>query len=102
MKLYHLLSIRNEDEEGSNVHHLNLEFEDEADDSIKLLPNILDCVQKYSEVVRYSRPKFCSGQVIRVVCESKTLSIMYEILRGWNMPALYEIKSPHQAQSSTA
>ena len=77
-KIYHLLSLRNR--EGSNVQHLNLEFDDE-DDSLALVPNVLAGVQKYCDVAGY----FHSDQV-------HPLSIMYEILRSWKMPQLYECR----------
>ena len=71
-KLYHLLSVRNR--EGSNVRHLNLEFRaenDEDDDSIKLVPKVLESINRSSPI-------------------AKPLSILYEITRSWKMPELYE------------
>ena len=76
-KLYHLLSVRNR--EGSNVRHLNLEFggeNDEDDDSIKLVPKVLESIK------RSSSPN---------MCYEKPLSIIYEIMRSWKMPELYEL-----------
>ena len=74
-KIYHLLSTRNG--ERINVHHFNLEFDnDDGDDSLVLVPQILDSVKHYSRVRRMNH----------VPC----LSIMYEILRSWKMPELYE------------
>ena len=72
-KIYHLLSLRNR--EGSNVQHLNLEFED--DDSLALVPRVLDSVHRYSRNIQWTNPLH-------------PLSIMYEILRSWKMPELYE------------
>ena len=72
-KIYHLLSKRNQ--EGSNVHHLNLEF-DHEDDSLALVPNVLVSVHGYSSI-------FGRNPV-------HPLSITYEILRSWKMPELYE------------
>ena len=68
-KIYRLLSSRNE--EGSNVYHLNMEFggdDDENDDSLKLVPKVLESVQHYSKRLQgfpYKKP----------------LSITYEIMR---------------------
>jgi hypothetical protein len=73
-KIYSLLSSRHW--EGTNVHHLDAEFED---DSLKLVSNILECVHIYAED---ASPDFTDA-----VCP---LSIMYEILRSWKMPTLYE------------
>ena len=76
-KIYHLLSRRNR--EGSNVHHLNQEFDDEDDASLMLVPKLLESVHHYSRN-RYGDPDSWVDP----------LSIMYEILRSWEMPALYE------------
>ena len=48
-KIYYLSSLRNR--EGSNVRHLNLEFggeNDEDDDSIKLVPKVLESINHYT------------------------------------------------------
>jgi len=45
-KIYHLLSERNKD--LSNTQHLNSEFDDEEEDSLKLVPKVLECVHSYS------------------------------------------------------
>ncbi len=74
-KIYRLLALRNT--EGSNVRHLEFEFND--DESLNLVPAVLECV--YKSPAQY-RPE-CSHPV-------QPLSIMYEILRGWHIPALYE------------
>jgi len=76
-KIYHLLSIRNR--EGSNVRHLNSEFDSdgEEDNSLKLVPKVLEAVYKHSTVQGFIHP----------------LSIIYEIMRGWKMPGLYERRS---------
>jgi len=71
LKLYHLLSARNR--EGSNVYHLNLEL-DKEDDSLVLVPKVLECIHRYSHSSELVQP----------------LSIMYEILGSWKMPALFE------------
>ena len=77
-KMYYLLSLRNR--EGSNVNHLNLEFGDENDDedSIKLVPKVLD------SVIHYSHEQ--EGNAAWV----PPLSIMFEVMRSWKMPELYE------------
>ena len=60
------------------MYHLNLEFgnEDEDDDSLKLVPRVLESVHRYSYVYRPNT--------------AQPLSIMYEILRSWKIPELYE------------
>ena len=77
-KIYHLLSKRNK--EGSNVRHFNVEFADEDDDllSLKLVPKVIEMVKEYSSVAE------------------DPLSIIYEILRGWKMPELYDTKQRGQ------
>ena len=45
-KIYHLLSERNK--ELSNIQHLNSEFDDEEEDSMKLVPKILESIHSYS------------------------------------------------------
>jgi hypothetical protein len=81
-KIYHLLSVRNRDE--NNVHHFNLEFgdDDENDESLKLVPKVLECVH------RYAVSQSC-GECIDYL---PPLSVVYEILRGWKMPELYELR----------
>ena len=71
LKLYHLLSARNR--EGSNVYHLNLELDNE-DDSLVLVPRVLEYIHSCSQ----------SSDIVH------PLSIMYEILGSWKMPALFE------------
>ena len=75
-KVYSLLATRNV--KGSNVNHLNLELKD---DSLKLAPKVLaipalmpDCIAVRNDL-------------------AKPLSVMYELLRNWKMPALYESRS---------
>ena len=72
-KIYSLLSSRNR--VGTNVRHLDAEFED---DSLKLVPKVLESVH------------ICAGYVDPSASAVHPLSIMYEILRSWKMPALYE------------
>jgi len=45
-KIYHLLSERNK--ELSNTQHLNSEFDEEDESSMKLVPKVLECVHSYS------------------------------------------------------
>ena len=81
-KIYHLLSNRNK--EGSNLQHLNAEFaEDEDSLALKIVPIMLDCIYRY-----YSGP----GRRLGTRTTSRPLSIIYEILRGWKMPELYDTK----------
>jgi len=83
-KIYHLLSVRNR--EGSNVKHLNLEFEideDEEDNSLKLVPKVLAAIQHYHDkYLPYNGPQL-----------HHSLSITFEVLRGWKMPELYGKRS---------
>ena len=82
MKIYHLLSNRNR--EGSNVQHLNAEFVDDEDDDLltmKLVPKVLESTHNYS-----AQLYVIYGLAV------PTLSIMYEILRGWKTPELFDTK----------
>ena len=78
-KIYHLLSLRNR--EGINVRHLNTEF-DEDEDSLKLAPKVLENI---SQLVRPNGVRFVHP-----------LSIMYEVIRSWKMPELFEVASCHK------
>ena len=80
-KIYHLLSTGNR--EGSNVYHLNLEFGDEEEDTLALVPNVLESVHRYSHECVHQRRR---NQVECV----QPLSTMYEILRSWKVPELYD------------
>lgn len=84
LKLYHLLSSRNREE--SNAHHLNLELDDEDNDSLnlKFAPEVLKCVHHY-----YPKDK---DKHLLVDPENSVhpLSIMYETLGSWKMPSLFE------------
>ena len=62
------------------MHHLNLEFGDENDDedSIKLVPKVLESVSHYSREQE--------GNTAWV----PPPSIMFEVMRSWKMPELYE------------
>ena len=72
-KLYELLSERNA--ENSNVRHLDAEFEEEAC-IIKLVPSVLECIKRLS--------------VDRATGASVPLSILFELIRNWKMPELFE------------
>ena len=72
-KIYSLLSSRHR--EGTNVRHLDSEF---SEDSFKLVPKALECANTYA------------GYVDPSASAVHPLSIMYEIMRSWKMPALYE------------
>jgi len=61
------------------MHHLNLEFDGDEDDSLVLVPNVLASVCRYRPAAYLARDT-----------KTKQLSIMYEILRGWKMPGMYE------------
>ena len=77
-KIYGLLSIGNR--KGINVRHLNSEFED---DSLKLVPKVLESVQ-WPLLFNQWPLLFQSDWFVH------PLSVMYEILRSWKMPTLYE------------
>ena len=81
-KIYHLLSRRNRN--GSNVQHLNQVFDDE-DDSLALVPNVVASVQQYYHSAMFARHGYYR--------QAQPLSIMYEILRSWKMPQLYECRA---------
>jgi len=76
LKIYHLLSVRNR--ELSNVQCLDAEVKEET---LKLVPGVLACVHHYSQ----AEPR-CDEDPIRV----HPLSIMFEIVRSWKMPSLFE------------
>ena len=82
-KIYYLLSVRNRDE--NNVHQFNLEFgdDDENDESLKLVPKVLECVQRYGQRESTDYVRESTDYV-------PALSVVYEVLRGWKMPELYE------------
>ena len=75
-KLYHILSKRNR--ESSNVEQLG------EDLSRELIPTLLESIQEYSNFMVDDN---VDGERSDSV---PPLSIMYEVLRGWNMPSLYE------------
>jgi len=81
-KIHHLLINRHK--EGSNVQHLNAEFEDgDGDDSsltLKIIPTVLETIHRYCTVGLFLTKTITP------------LSITYEMLRGWKMPELYGTK----------
>jgi len=80
-KIHYILSLRHK--ESSNVQHLNAEFDYEDEDgsssTLKIVPKVLEAVYNHSNQSQLP------GQ-------AHPLSIMYEILRGWKMPELYDTK----------
>ena len=91
-KIYYTLSTWNE--EGSNVQHLNSEFDDEDDaDSLKVVPQVLAAIQHYHDEYNHGkRYKRDNDAHKRVHCPQPhhPLSITYEVLRGWKLPELFE------------
>ena len=76
--------LSNRNREGSNVQHLNAEFVDDEDDDLltmKLVPKVLESTHNYS-----AQLYVIYGLAV------PTLSIMYEILRGWKTPELFDTK----------
>ena len=69
--IFSLLSSRNR--EGVNVQHFDAEFED---DSLRVVPKVLEAVNVYAG--------YASAAAVH------PLSVMYEVLRSWKMPTLYE------------
>ena len=83
-KIHYILSLRHR--EMSNVQHLNTEFDGDEDgdaNSLKIVPKVLEAIHKYSKYQIFSKK-------YDLDCP---LSIMYEILRGWKMPELYDVRS---------
>ena len=67
------------------MHHLNQEFDNDDDDSLALVPNVLASVQQYYHSAMLARRHYYHHQV-------HPRSIMYEILRSWKMPQMYECR----------
>ena len=66
---------------------MNQEFDDEdEDDSLALVPNVLASVQQYCRGARFSRDDLTHQALVH------PRSIMYEILRSWKMPQMYECR----------
>ena len=74
-KLYSIVSSRNR--ECSNVQHLDDGFPPEA------IPNLLGSIQIYAQ---HFQGDFSNQGVDPI----RPLSIVYEIMRGWKIPLLYE------------
>ena len=63
--------------------------DEENDNSMKLTPKVFEVVHKYYATIEDTRRYHVNDKPtyqIRV----RPLSIMYEIVRGWKMPELYE------------
>jgi len=91
-KIYQLLFERNK--EGSNVQHLNAEFEDDEEDSLKLVPKVLERVHlNYDSMIQNAEDDDSNSEEEINPSPSYPLSIMFEVLRGWKMPELYEKRS---------
>lgn len=76
-KIYYLFSTRNS--EGSNGHHLELEF---GDISLELSPHVLERVMHHSPQ-KYGAGSLGYYSLREDVC---LLSILYEMVRSWNLP----------------
>ena len=96
-KIYSLLSKRAT--ESSNAYHLDSELKE--DHSLKFAPKILRCINVYSkrcidcpEGARgYRYVSFRLGDVVNFKPYKRPVAIVYDILRHWRMPELYERKS---------
>ena len=73
-KLYKMLSARHAT--SSNARHLNAELGEGEPGIIKLVPRVLERIQQ------------CSGD--RSVFSSSPLSLLFELMRSWKMPELYD------------
>lgn len=74
-KIYSVLSSRNR--ECSNARHLGDDFQTE------FIPHMLESVQIYYQ-------HWCNAPIEDEMDPRLPLSIVYEIMRGWKMPLLYE------------
>ncbi|KAL9186889.1 hypothetical protein ACHAXT_010609 [Thalassiosira profunda] len=94
-KIYCLLSTRNR--EKTNVHHFDVEFDD--GNSLKLVPKVLESVHNYAPVdvprptgkhiaVFKRRNPWPSDRKPSRGTKVLSLSIYFELLRGWKMPSL--------------
>ena len=81
-KLYTLLSKTN-----TVVGDLNSEF---GDDMLKLSPHVLGCVHRYSLDWGTDMPEYKTAQIVSAPIIIHPITILYELLRGWNMPVLYD------------
>ena len=64
-----------------------MEFGDEDEGTLALVPRVLDSVNHYAVTTMQQDVHDVSKHPGNFV---PPLSIMYEILRGWKMPELYE------------
>ena len=76
-KIYSLLSNRNE--KGSNAFHLDIEL---GDDYLKLVPKVLEILAR-----------FRGGRTMELAEAVPPLSIMFELLRDWKMPLLFDVSN---------
>ena len=77
-KIYRMFSLRHK--RGDNVKRLDAEL---GDDSLILVPHVLDCLYRCSE----NRIKFPPPSA-----DPRPLTIFNEILKGWHMPTLFETR----------
>ncbi len=70
-KIYYLLSERNKSMSTSNVQYFD-------DIDVKLLPSILEAVQRYGSVVNSDDRFSPTGDIV------EALSIVYEVMRKWD------------------
>ena len=75
-KIYSLLSRRAT--EGLSAYHLEMEL---GEDSLEIVPYVLECVNMYKE--RY---------ISLLDPVKRPVAIVYDILRSWKMPELYDIR----------
>jgi len=87
-KIHYILSLRHK--EGSNVQHLNTEFDEDKDGdndtslTLKIVPKVFEAVYNHSNAPRPTSVDHTLGH---------SMSITYEILRGWKMPELHDTRS---------
>mmetsp|Transcript_18462 Transcript_18462/g.33920 ORF Transcript_18462/g.33920 Transcript_18462/m.33920 type:complete len:323 (-) Transcript_18462:83-1051(-) len=97
-KIYSLLSSRHNEE--TNSFHLDQELGNGDDGySLKLVPKVLECVHLSSEIgyreyLRQEAGRFLTAAVnggdVQENDAVTPLSVMYEILRSWKIPEMYE------------
>ena len=82
-KIYFLLSLRNKT--WSNVYDMDNELENTEDESLKLVPYVLEIPAR----VRMSHSLESAAK--------PPLSVMYEFVRNWKMPQLFDLKDPKKS-----
>ena len=103
-KIYSLLSKRSI--ESSNAYHLDLEL---GEDGLKLAPRVLSCVNRYKKrYIDWQQGYF--GQSYRYISSwpedvnfkplIRPVAIVYDILRNWRMPELYERKCSKKSREN--